>query len=187
MINPFFSNHGPFKITDILQTLNLNSDEINKDEDVNDIKDLLTSNTNDITFFHSKKYKDLANNTKASFCITTENLKKILPDTCSPIIVKNVLLATSAVTAKFYPNSINDNFDNSTDLIDKTIFKDKVRFGKNVLIGNNVSIGSNCKIGHNTIVERNVSIGDNCTIGSNSIIRNTLIGNNVKILDNCVI
>ena len=187
MFNPFFSNHGPFKITDILQTLNLNSDEINKDEDVNDIKDLLTSNTNDITFFHSKKYKDLACNTKASFCITTENLKEILPDTCSPIIVKNVLLATSVVTAKFYPNSINDNFDNSTDLIDKTIFKDKVRFGKNVLIGNNISIGSNCMIGHNTIIERNVSIGDNCTIGSNSIIRNTIIGNNVRVLDNCVI
>ena len=164
------------------------SNDIVKDNiDINDITDLMSAKENDITFFHSKKYKDLANNTKASFCITTENLKENLPDTCSPIIVKNVLLATSTVTAKFYPNSINDNFDNSTDLIDKTIFKDKVRFGKNVLIGDNVSIGSNCMIGHNTIIEQNVSIGDNCTIGSNSIIRNTLIGNNIKILDNCVI
>jgi UDP-3-O-[3-hydroxymyristoyl] glucosamine N-acyltransferase len=187
MSNPFFSNHGPFKIADILQTLKLKSEEMYVNQIVNDIKDLMTSNTNDITFFHSKKYKDLANNTKASFCITTENLKEILPDTCRPIIVKNVLLATSTVTAKFYPNSINDNFDNTTNFIDNTIFKDKVTFGKNVLVGDNVSIGSNCMIGHNTIIEQNVSIGDNCTIGSNSIIRNTLIGNNVKILDNCVI
>ena len=37
-----------------------------------DIKDLFTSKKNDITFFHSKKYKDIAKNTKASFCITTE-------------------------------------------------------------------------------------------------------------------
>ena len=187
MFNPFFSNHGPFKIVDILQTLNLNSDEICVNENINDIQDLITSNTNDITFFHSKKYKDLANDTKASFCITNEYLKDILPNTCKPIIVNNVLMATSTITAKFYPNSINDDFDSTTDFIDKTIFKDKVKFGKNVLIGDNVSIGSNCMIGNNTIIERKVSIGDNCTIGSNSIIRNTLIGNNVKILDNCVI
>ena len=187
MSNPFFRNHGPFKIDDILQTLNLKSDVMSLNENVNDIKDLITSNTNDITFFHSKKYKDLANNTKASFCITTKNLKEILPDTCRPIIVKNVLLATSILTAKFYPNSINDTFDNTANFIDKTIFKDKVRFGKNVLVGDNVSIGSKCMIGHNTIIEKNVSIGDNCIIGSNSIIRNTIIGNNIKILDNCVI
>ena len=187
MSNPFFRNHGPFKIDDILQTLNLKSDVMSLNENVNDIKDLITSNTNDITFFHSKKYRDLANNTKASFCITTKNLKEILPDTCRPIIVKNVLLATSILTAKFYPNSINDSFDNTANFINKTIFKDKVRFGKNVLVGDNVSIGSNCMIGHNTIIEKNVSIGDNCTIGSNSIIRNTIIGNNIKILDNCVI
>ena len=187
MSNPFFSNHGPFKIDDILQTLNLKSNEMSVNENVNDIKDLIASNTNDITFFHSKKYKDFASITKASFCITTENLKEILPNTCRPIIVKNVLLATSTVTEKFYPDSINDNFDKTTNYIDKTIFKDKVIFGKNVLLGDHVSIGSNCMIGHNTIIERNVSIGDNCNIGSNSIIRNTLIGNNVKILDNCVI
>jgi UDP-3-O-[3-hydroxymyristoyl] glucosamine N-acyltransferase len=187
MTNQFFNNHGPFKIADILQILNLNPDEIYANESVSDVKDLIDSNENDITFFHSKKYKDLANNTKASFCITTENLKEILPDTCRPIIVKNVLLATSIVTAKFYPKSINDNFDNTANYIDNTIFKDKVKFGKNVLVGNNVLIGSNCMIGHNTIIEQNVSIGNNCTIGSNSIIRNTLIGNNVKILDNCVI
>jgi len=187
MLNPFFRNLGPFKITDIVQTLKIKSEETYVNQIVNDIKDLMASNTNDITFFHSKKYKDLANNTKASFCITTENLKEELPDTCRPIIVKNVLLATSTITAKFYPNSINDNFDKSTNFIDNTIFKDKVQFGKNVLVGDNVSIGSNCMIGHNTIIEQNVSIGDNCTIGSNSIIRNTLIGNNVIILDNCVI
>ena len=81
MSNPFFVNRGPFKVADIFKSLNLNSNEIDKNENINDIKDLLSSDINDITFFHSKKYKELANNTKASFCITTENLKKILPVT----------------------------------------------------------------------------------------------------------
>ena len=187
MSNPFFKNNGPFKILDILQLLNLNHNETIKDEEVYDINDLLTSNKNEVTFFHSKKYKDVAKNTKASFCITTDNLKNELPKNCKPLVVSNVLLSTSKVTEKFYPSSINDNFDNSAINIIETKFNDKVKFGKNVLIGDNVSIGSNCLIGHNTIIEQNVSIGNNCTLGSNVIVRNTLIKNNVSVLDNCVI
>ena len=187
MINPFFKNSGPFKISDILQLINLDDLKIANDQNITDIKDLFTSEKNDITFFHSKKYKDIAKNTKASFCITTESLKNELPNSCKALVVKNVLVSTSKVTSKFYPSSINDNFDYTVRDITETKFKDKVKFGKNVLIGNNVTLGSNCSIGHNTIIEQNVSIGDNCSIGSNVIIRNTLINNNVSILDNCVI
>ena len=187
MSNPFFLNNGPLKISEILKLLNLIKDETTKDCEIFDIKDLSTSDKNDITFLHSKKYNDAAKNTKASFCITTDSLKNELPKNCKPIVVNNVLISTSVVTAKFYPTSIIDNFDDSVKIITETKFKDKVKFGKNVLIGNNVSIGSNCLIGHNTIIEKNVSIGNNCSLGSNIIIRNTLIKNNVNILDNCVL
>ena len=186
MSNPFFRNRGPFDILEILKLLDIKS--INsKEQNVSDIKDLLNSTNNDITFFHSKKYKELANKTRAAFCITTDNLRDELPKKCEPLIVKNVLVSTSIVTSKFYPDSVNDNFDNEVNDIVETFYKDKINFGKNVLVGKKVKIGSNCSIGHNTIIEKNVSIGDNCSIGSNTIIRNSLIGNNVKILDNCVI
>jgi len=187
MINPFFINNGPFKISDILQLINLDDFKIDNDQEIIDIKDLFTSQKNDITFFHSKKYKSIAKNTKASFCLTTEILKVELPNSCTPLVVENVLVSTSKVTSKFYPSSINDNFDYTVRDITETKFKDKVKYGKNVLIGDNVILGSNCLIGHNTIIEQNVSIGDNCSIGSNVIIRNTLINNNVTILDNCVV
>ena len=187
MINPFFVNNGPFNISDILKLINIDNLKIYNDPKIIDIKDLLTSEKNHITFFHSKKYKDIAKNTKASFCITTESLQDELPKSCTPLIVDNVLFSTSKVTSKFYPSSINDNFDYTARDITETNFKDKVKFGKNILIGDNVELGSNCLIGHNTIIEQNVSIGDNCSIGSNVIIRNTLINNNVTILDNCVI
>ena len=187
MQNPFFLNNGPFKVSDILSVLSLDNVDIDMDLKITDIKDLFTSNTNEITFFHSKKYKDIAKNTKASFCLTTENLKNELPKDCKPIIVENVLVSTSKITAKFYPESINDNFDDTVNEIKDTEFKDKVKFGKNVLIGENVRFGNNCLIGHNTIIEKNVSIGNNCSIGSNCIIRNSLIKDNIKILDNCVI
>jgi len=187
MINPFFKNNGPFKISDILQLLNIDVLKIDNDQKINDIKDLLSSQKNDITFFHSKKYNDIAKNTKASFCITTENLKNELSKSCTPLVVENVMVSTSKVSSKFYPSSINDNFDYTARVITETKFKDKVQYGKNVLICNNVTFGSNCLIGHNTIIEQNVSIGDNCSIGSNVIIRNTLINNYVTVLDNCVI
>ena len=187
MVNPFFKNNGPFYILDILEILNIKDIKLDKSQKVSDIKDIFTSKSGDITFFHSKKYKDIAKNTKASFCITTQNLKNELHKNCEPLIVSNVLVATSLVTEKFYPNSVNDTFDNSVNEIQNTKFKDTVQFGKNVLIGDNVKVGNNCLIGHNTIIEKNVSIGNNCSIGSNSIIKNSLIKDNVKILDNCVI
>ncbi len=187
MSNPFFKNHGPFNVSEILKLLDIKINEINKDSKLNDIKDLYSSNNLDITFFHSKKYKEVAKNTKASFCITTNSLKKDLPSSCTPLIVQNVLVSVSKITSKFYPNAINDDFDETTISINETEFKNNVSYGKNVLIGKNVSIGKNCKIGHNTIIEKNVSIGNNCSIGSNTIIRNSLISNNVKVLDNCVV
>ncbi len=186
MSSPFFKNQGPYDIFEILKFLDLNSNNFQK-RNVHDIKDLSSASYNDLTFFHSKKYKDLANLTKAAFCITTDNLKNELPKNCKPLIVKNVLISTSVVTSKFYPDSVYDNFDSEVIDISETIYKNKIIFGKNVLIGKNVTLGSNCSIGHNTIIEKNVSIGENCSIGSNSVIRNSLIGNNVKILDNCVI
>jgi UDP-3-O-[3-hydroxymyristoyl] glucosamine N-acyltransferase len=187
MDNPFFINNGPFKFSDILKDLGIKNNQNNQDQNIIDIKDLQNSKSNEITFFHSKKYKEIANNTKASFCLTTKNLQNELPTNCIPIIVDNVLVSTSIVTSKFYPDAIKDDFDVTVDLINNTKFNDKVKFGRNVLIGKNVSIGSNCLIGHNTIIEKNVVIGNNCFIGSNTIIRNTFIQNNVRILDNCVI
>ena len=187
MSNPFFKNKGPFLIVDILNFLNIKAEYVLMNAEVTDIKDLYSSNNYEITFLHSKKYIELASKTKASFCITTQSLKNELPKSCFPLIVDNVLLSVSKITSMFYPDAINDDFDNSTTFIDETNFKDTVAYGKNVLIGKNVSIGTNCKIGHNTIIEKNVSIGNDCSIGSNAIIRNSLISNNVKILDNCVV
>ncbi len=187
MDNPFFKNYGPIKALEVYKLLNLKPNKVISSQNITDIKDLANSKKSEITFFHSNKYKDLANKTKASFCITNSNLKKELPKSTFALEVDNVLLSASLITSMFYPDSINDYFDNTVVNISETKFKNSVNFGQNVLIGENVSIGSNCKIGHNTIVEKNVSIGNNCFIGSNSIIRNTIVANQVKILDNCVI
>ena len=187
MNNIFFKNKGPFKIDKLLKLASVANINNFKKSNIKDIKDLYTSSKGDISFFHSKKYELTARKTKASFCITTENLKNYLPKSCNKIIVDNVLIATAKITEIFYPDSINDNFDSSAIDISKTIFKKKVKYGRNVLVGKNVKIGRNCFLGHNTIIEKNVVIGDNRSIGSNTIIRNTIVKNNISILDRCVI
>ena len=186
MINPFFKNTGPYNLNYLLKAIDLKDNNYPEDK-INDIKDLNSSKKNEITFLHSRKYSDLAKKTKASYCLTSENFKSFLPNSCKAIITDKVLLHTAQITKIFYPDSITDNYDNTVKDINDTELKKKVKFGKNVLIGENVKIGSNCLIGHNSIIEKNVQIGDNCKIGSNTIIRNSIIKNNVTILDNCII
>jgi UDP-3-O-[3-hydroxymyristoyl] glucosamine N-acyltransferase len=187
MINPFFLNKGPINIDDILNSLNIRDKFNYVDKKIFDIKDLFLASNKDITFFHSKKYVTAASTTKAAYCITTKPLSNVLPKSCKPIEVDNVLISTAIITKIFYPNAVTDDFDPQTENIEKTLFHEKVKHGQNILVGKNVKIGANCLIGHNSIIESNVVIGDNCSIGSNVIIRNTLIKNNVSILDNCVI
>ena len=187
MVNPFFKNSGPFTIEKLLSLSKIDNLNHYSKIDVKDIKDLQTAENNSISFFHSKKYETYASQTKASFCITTKNLSHILPNTCKPVVVKNVLIATAMITKVFYPDSVTDDFDIDVNDISATLFYNKVKFGKNVLVGRNIEIGENCLIGHNSIIESNVKIGDNCSIGSNVIIRNSIIKNNVNILDGCVI
>ena len=187
MINPFFKNAGPFNIEKLLDKSGIENNENFKKDKIYNVSDLMTATNKDLTFFHSKNYSELASNTKASYCITLDNLSQFLPASCKKIVVKNVLLTMAKITKEFYPKSIVDDFDETAKDISKTSFKKKVKFGKNVLIGKNVKIGKNCLIGHNTIIEKNVIIGSNCSIGSNIIIRNTIIKDNVNILDGCVI
>ena len=187
MINPFFKNNGPFYI-DVLLKLSSTLNESNfKGIEISDIKELNSANQNDITFFHSKKYEKLASKTNAIYCVTTKNLAHILPNSCFAIIVENVLTSIAKITKVFYPDSVNDDFDQNISNIIETPLAKIVTHGKNVLIGKDVLVGKNCLIGHNSIIESNVMIGNNCSIGSNVIIRNTLIKNNVSVLDGCVV
>ena len=64
MSHPFFLNKGPISLFKIYQLLNIFNQ---KETDFNffDIKDLYSANKDSITFFHSKKYEEVAKITKA--------------------------------------------------------------------------------------------------------------------------
>ena len=184
MSNPFFKKKNNVEINDILQCIGQKKSKNNYK--VNNISDLENAGKNDITFFHARKYLDKIKNTKCKLVITNPKLKKIIPKNIRIILVSNVLLSTAKVTSLFYPDALNDTFDDDVLPIKNKKFKG-IKHGNNVLLGKNVKIGKNCFIGHNTIIEHNVSIGDNCKIGNNVLLKNSLIGNNTNILDGAVV
>ena len=98
IINRFFKNKGPYKIDKLLKLSGIDNKQNYLKFKISDIRDLSTATKDSITFFHSKKYEKLALKTKASFCITTENLKAYLPNFCNKIIVDNVLVVTAKIT-----------------------------------------------------------------------------------------
>ena len=162
--NIFFKSKGPFKLNILFP------EKSNSKLNIKNIKTLDKAEKSDLTFFESLNYKHLAEKTKASACITKENLKKYLPQSCEAICVKSVLFELAEVTSKFYPNADLDYPDNSLKIAKKSKFPG-VKFGNNVLIGKNVKIGKSSIIGSNTIIEHNVLIGKNWLIGDNVIIQ----------------
>jgi len=184
--NLFFKKRNKIYFYDLLKKLKIKNKNY-KNFLINDIKSLDKAKRNDISFFHSLKYKDSLKTTKSNFVITTSHLSDHLPKSKVKLIVNNVLLSVAKITEYFYPNSLNDQFDSKIINIDKKKKYETIKFGLNVLLGENVKIGKNSTIGHNSIIESNVIIGKNCNIGSNVVIKKTIIGDDVFILDGAII
>ena len=51
MTNPFFKNTGPYELNFLLKTINLKNDNL-PEKKIKDIKDLDSSQENEITFLH---------------------------------------------------------------------------------------------------------------------------------------
>ena len=186
-LNLFFKKRKKIYFHKVLENLNIKNKKNYKNFLVNDIQTIDQAKKNDITFFHSSKYKDLLNDSSSNFIITTLKLSNLLPKSKNKLIVNNVLVSVAKLTEYFYPDSLNEEFENKiVNSAKKKLYKN-VKFGLNVLLGENVKIGINSSIGHNTIIESNVIIGKNCKIGSNVIIKKSIIGNDVFILDGAII
>lgn len=185
-LNHFFKKKNKIFFFDILKNLNIKNKKNYGNLLINNIQTLDQAKKNDITFFHSLKYKELLVRTKSNFIITTSKLSKHIPKSKIKLIVKNVLISVAKITIFFYPNSLNDKFEDKIVKFNKKKFNN-VKFGSNVVLGENVKIGKNTNIGHNSIIESNVILGKNCNIGSNVVIKKSIIGDNVFILDGATI
>jgi UDP-3-O-[3-hydroxymyristoyl] glucosamine N-acyltransferase len=179
--NIFFKNEGPYFLDQIFE-----NSKIRKNQKIFDVKPLDKASEKDLSFYDSIIYREFANKTKALACLTTEKLKKDLPQSTIPIVVNNVLYELCRATKKFYSKADIDYPDNTLELADETKFTN-VKFGRNVLVGNNCTIGSGSIIGSNTVIEQNVIIAENSVLGSFIKLKNSIIGKSVIIQDGCKI
>ena len=77
--NPFFKKRDKIFFYDVLKNLNIAISKNYKNISINDIKNLDLAKNNDITFFHSLKYKDSLKSTKSNFILTTSKLSFHVP------------------------------------------------------------------------------------------------------------
>ena len=71
----FFKKKKLYKISSLFPGL-----KFKNNYKINNICTLSKAEKFDLTFFDSTKYKSIASVTKASYCITTEELAKFLPN-----------------------------------------------------------------------------------------------------------
>ena len=90
-INHFFKKRKNIYLHSILKNLKIKNIKDYKNILIDNIQNLDEAKKNDITFFHTSKYKDLLETTKSNYIITTSQLSNILPKSKNKIIVNNVL------------------------------------------------------------------------------------------------
>ena len=80
-----------------------------------------------------KSFDALSDTNTSNYILTNEKFSNLFPKSKKLLFVKNVLVSVAKLTNLFYPNSINEEFDNNIiPEIRKKKFK-KIKFGSNVL------------------------------------------------------
>ena len=161
---------------------------IDENETFNGINSLSLSSEYEITFFHNSRYQDLLSSTNAKACFITDLYKKLLPDSCYPIIVKDPYAAFALSTNFLHPKLKSNNIINPQSNISKNCkLGNNVQIDVNVVIKENTEIGHNCILNDNCVIGPNVKIGNDTIVYANSVILDANIGNNCLIKSGAII
>ena len=157
------------------------SDLSDTDEFTN-IRSLVESNKNELTFATNSTSSKLLRSTKAKACIVNKQNSIYLPDITTPIIVEDPYKTFALLSNIFKSKEL------SNGIINKFVsINNKTKLSKNIQIDNFVNIYQNCEIHENVIIGSNCSIGPNVKIGKNSIIKPNVTLQHCIIGSNCYI
>jgi len=145
------------------------------------------ANEGDLTFISNSKYLPLAQKTKASAIIISED---IVIANKSLIRASNPSIAFSKI-ASHIMDSLAVRIEGvhpSAHIPESAMLGNNVSVGPCVVIGERVKIGENSSIWAGTFIGEDVVIGNNCVIHPNVTVREkSLIGNNIIIHSGTVI
>ena len=173
----FYKNFGPFSLDELALKIDAKI-EGDKNKIVFDIASLSDATDKEVSFYHSSKYKDDFNKTKAGVIVVNNKCKINTKE--NYLIVKDPYIAMAKVASIFYPECEYQNFyfdDNEL----MNLSNKPIKCSKKAFIHKSCSIGKNCEIGSFVKIGPGVSIGDNCLIGDNVSIYYSKISNNVKL------
>jgi len=165
------------KIDKIVEVLALKFDGENRD--INGINTLKDAKSDEITFFHNKKYLNDLPNTKAGAILISEEFKDAIPKDTIPIFTDEPYLKLALLTKYFNKPLIRkgEPFIDSSATIQNAHIGANTTIEKNVTIMNGAVIGDDVVIGENSIIYPNVVIYNDTKIGKNvSIHSGSVIG-----------
>ena len=179
----FYKNNGPFTLAKIAEVTGAQlQDETKSQEQVVGLASMESATNNDLCFFFDKKSKAKAADIKAKACITTNELKDLVPHNVIVLISDNPKLAFFKANCAMYSMPEPEAIIAASAYIAETAkIGANCSIGENVLIGSGVEIGDNCRIDANTVIDDNCIIGSNCHIGVGAHISYCIMGNNCRI------
>ena len=153
------------------------------------IKTILNSSKQDLSFFSNIKYINELKNIKAKACLIESKFVEYLPKHCYPIIVKDPYLTLAILSKVFNDENIKSNgiisnkcHVNPISQIHKNVqINSFSAINENTEIFDDVYIGSNSTIGPNVIINKNVAIYDNVSISNSIIMENCIIKSGARL------
>ena len=173
----FYKNNGPFTLAKVVEVTGTNLlDNAKMQEQIFGLASMESATGEDLCFFFDKKSKSKAANIKAKACITTQDLKDLVPDNVIVLLSDNPKLAFFKLNQAMY-----GMLEPIGGIASSAHIAQTAKIGANCNIGENVLIGSGVEIGDNCRIDANAVIGNNCHIGVGVHISYCIMGNNCRI------
>lgn len=156
------------------------------DSEIKGINTLENANAGEISFISSAKFLKQAEESKASFFITSPD---IIVKSKPCVQLKEVWKGVLFLMKHFYPEETPDGNIHETAIIGNNVeLGEKVTIGPYSVIADNVKIGSNTIVGAYTYIGKNAIVGTNCLFHPRvTIMKEVIIGNRVILHPGAVI
>ena len=172
----FFSNHGPFDLSAVLEWTGANA-SAHDSRSFKDVAPLDRAGESDISFFDNPKYLEQFMSSQAGACFVKEKYASKAPEGMVTLITPDPYRSYAMVAQRFYPHlPVNDGISDQAYIDPSAQIGEGSYIGPGTFIGKNVQIGKETVIGANVVIHDGVMIGDDCRIGGNSTISHAIIG-----------
>lgn len=179
----FYQNSGALSLQKILQITTAALDPqapVNAQTTFKDVATLHNAESQDVSFFHNKKYLEEFKNSKAGLVFCLPEFVKDAPPSMIALATPSPYRAYAQIASTFYPDLERSLFQEERESISpKAKIAPDVVIEPGAVIGPGALIGEGTCIGANAVIGAGVEIGKKCLIGAQCTVSHALLGNEV--------